>query len=120
MEVTENASGRFDLCLVSNRPYSRTSVLIPYAESSNPLPRILPLDFECLAVFVLPPHYGDANADGELDLDDHATFVNCLNGPDVEPRPTPLDCLKTFDIDADRDIDLADFATFQLALTQGP
>ena len=59
--------------------------------------------------------------DGNVDLNDYATFADCLSGPDVMPDPplpvTPSTCLDTFDADGDDDVDLSDFALFQQGFT---
>ena len=71
-----------------------------------------------------PPEIGDADGDGDVDLDDAAYFVACLGGPDVAPpHVTPFftseDCLNAFDSEGDGDADLADFGPFQIVFT-GP
>ena len=67
------------------------------------------------------PCAGDFDCDGDIDLDDAAAFVDCLEGPNVLPDPTPPaltdDCLDTFDADIDDDIDLVDFSVFQIEFT---
>ena len=60
---------------------------------------------------------GDADDDGDVDLDDYVVFSDCLAGPEATPRPTTsgltaADCLRIFDRDADADVDLADFPAF--------
>ena len=54
---------------------------------------------------------GDFNHDNHAAFDDFAALAPCFAGPDVT-GPTPA-CLCAFDIDADDDLDLADFAAFQ-------
>jgi photosystem II stability/assembly factor-like uncharacterized protein len=60
---------------------------------------------------------GDFNGDAVVDLADYVAFKECLFGPDAVPAPTPpitsAECLETFDADADDDVDLGDFETFQ-------
>lgn len=66
--------------------------------------------------FILSPPPGDADHDGDIDIDDYAQFAVCMSGPQegngfVSPS---ADCLKTFDFaPADGDVDLKDFAAFQ-------
>jgi dextranase len=63
------------------------------------------------------PRAGDADLDGDVDLDDLAVFADCLRGPQVTPAPPGpydgADCLRAFDADADGDVDLADFGAWQ-------
>jgi len=59
---------------------------------------------------------GDVNADGDIDLNDFATFALCFMGSEVfQPPP---DCsgqqFTVSDLDHDGDVDLADFSTFAL------
>lgn len=63
--------------------------------------------------------FGDADVDGDVDLADYATLVECLSGPDVAPNPvapppTTADCLEAFDADQDGDVDLDDFKVMQV------
>ncbi len=64
---------------------------------------------------------GDADGDTDVDLDDYASFPNCLAGPGTLPAPAPpgfvTGCLTAFDSDIDGDVDLADFADFQALLS---
>ncbi len=66
---------------------------------------------------------GDLDANGTVDLDDHALFVGCFAGPAAAPAPLPptseTDCLGAFDNDFDSDVDLADHA-YLLASFTGP
>ena len=61
---------------------------------------------------------GDVDQDGDVDHDDFAVLVECLDGPDIVPSPPPPltleECLAVFDFDEDGDIDLRDFADFRL------
>lgn len=68
--------------------------------------------------------FGDITLDCAVDMADYAYFEDCAAGPGVSPNPalpgvTVQDCLDTFDSDADGDVDLKDFARFQLAFTGG-
>ncbi|NOX59181.1 MAG: multicopper oxidase family protein [Planctomycetes bacterium] len=62
--------------------------------------------------------FGDWDVDGDVDLIDFATFVDCMEGPGNAPNPTlpttAQECLQAFDSDFDGDVDLDDFATFEL------
>ncbi len=60
---------------------------------------------------------GDSDGDGDVDLDDFADFVDCLEGPEV--IPAGAGCLEYFDFDGDDDVDLGDFAALQGTFT-GP
>jgi hypothetical protein len=57
---------------------------------------------------------GDADADGDVDLNDFAGFQLCFSGPGSH---YDYGCL-THDFDADGDVDLADFASFSLGFGQ--
>jgi hypothetical protein len=69
-----------------------------------------------------PPVPGDFDGDGDVDSDDYVNYDDCSAGPDASPAPvipdaTESDCLNAFDQDDDNDIDLQDFAAFQLGFT---
>ncbi len=57
---------------------------------------------------------GDTDGDGDVDLPDFATMLDCFTGPDGGP-PQP-GCLPA-DTDRDGDVDFADFRLFQLVFT---
>ena len=65
--------------------------------------------------------FGDFDEDGDVDLDDYERFLDCSNGPDEFPDPTPpttaADCIAAFDFDNDTDVDFADFGRFDLLFT---
>ena len=63
---------------------------------------------------LVPPVAADFNGDGLVTLSDHAVFSGCLDGPEVL---TSLDCM-CIDLDADGDVDLADFAELQRAMVE--
>ncbi len=60
---------------------------------------------------------GDADCDGDIDVDDYTSFEECLTGPDLPIDPTPpqtqQSCRDGFDGDLDDDVDLVDFAALQ-------
>lgn len=58
---------------------------------------------------------GDANGDGDVDLDDFVIFDGCVGAPGKVP---PIGC-EFADLDADQDVDWADFALFQVVFA-GP
>jgi hypothetical protein len=68
---------------------------------------------------VPPDSPGDFDCDGDVDLDDYNVVADCLAGPDV-PTP-PVGCspeqFSQADLEADNDVDLADFAGFQAVFT---
>ncbi|MCG3126023.1 MAG: hypothetical protein CHACPFDD_00851 [Phycisphaerae bacterium] len=55
---------------------------------------------------------GDCDSNGRVDLVDFAGFAACVTGPDAPP-PLP-DACRCFDLDRDEDVDLHDFAVFQV------
>ena len=71
----------------------------------------------------LVPVPGDFDDDGDVDLQDHVGFVDCMAGPGVTPGPTPpttaQECLDAFSAD-DNDVDLVDFITFQTVFAEQP
>ncbi len=54
---------------------------------------------------------GDSDMDGDVDLDDFAKFTNCIVGP--ISTDGLCEC-RFLDLDHDRDVDWADFRSFQL------
>ncbi len=56
---------------------------------------------------------GDCDVDGDVDLNDTASFFACTNGPSAG---IPVDCA-CWDLDGDLDVDLHDFAIVQQAFT---
>ena len=83
-----------------------------------------PFTFSFTNVPVRPsgtPADGDFDADQDVDTDDYRALAACLGGPDLIPDPDDpevttceVECLNAFDFDDDRDVDLRDFAGFQL------
>ncbi len=62
-------------------------------------------------VAVGPCAFGDADCDGDVDLDDYDRFQDFFTGPQGT-----VDC-PTFDADGDEDVDLLDWRVFQAAFT---
>lgn len=66
----------------------------------------------------LVPIPGDFDGDGIVNLQDYAGFVDCMGDPGEAPSPMPpttaQKCLEVFDVDADADVDLRDFAAFRI------
>ncbi|MCP4590387.1 MAG: hypothetical protein GY842_06570 [bacterium] len=62
-----------------------------------------------------PADPGDLDDDGDVDLDDHAVFVDCLAGPAITTPPGDCTALEfdRADLDRDSDVDLKDFGLFQ-------
>ena len=68
------------------------------------------------------PLFADPDGDGDVDHIDAATFMSCMAGPNVLPNPpqqrtTVQECLDAFDGDMGDDVDLTDFAKFQMAFS---
>jgi len=59
---------------------------------------------------------GDCDADGDVDLDNAATFSTCLSGPDAGLAPG-CGCVN---FDCDDDVDLRDFQDLQLNYSEAP
>ena len=55
----------------------------------------------------------DFDQDGDVGLTDHTTFVGCITGPGGSPSPVCEAC----DLQEDGDVDVDDFALFQLMFT---
>ena len=57
---------------------------------------------------------GDADGDGDVDLFDFETYVDCVTGPDAGPVAEGCDVV---DLDGDDDVDFVDLNEFQLRYT---
>jgi len=62
-----------------------------------------------------PRTLGDANGDGDVNLEDFPAFLACLAGPQAGADDF---CRCTFDMSSDADVDLADYQAFELAFTE--
>ncbi len=62
---------------------------------------------------------GDVDADGDVDLNDFATFAVCFHGSGVTKPPAGCEAgeFSACDMDNDGDVDHADFSTFALEFT---
>jgi len=60
-----------------------------------------------------PPVPGDYDGDGDVDLADMAGWSDCMTGPLGGPVSAPC---TAFDLDADQDVDMEDFAVMQALL----
>jgi len=58
--------------------------------------------------------FGDAENDGDIDLDDYAIFSGCMIGPEVTAPTSPC---RVMDFDQDDDVDLRDFAQWQIVFS---
>ena len=58
---------------------------------------------------------GDANKDGQADLDDYLYYHECYSGPIASTIP----CQNVFDFDGDADVDVTDFDLFVQAYNTG-
>ncbi|UCE61634.1 MAG: hypothetical protein JSU63_07775 [Phycisphaerales bacterium] len=67
---------------------------------------------QCLAI-------GDIDGDGVISVGDHAGIPGCMTGPvgPVEPPAYPDNC-RCLDANDDGDVDLSDYAVFQLRFTE--
>ncbi|UCG17214.1 MAG: lamin tail domain-containing protein [Phycisphaerales bacterium] len=63
-----------------------------------------------------PPLDGDMDLDDDVDLTDLVKFIACMNGPDVSTPPggCTLNEFGLADLQWDNDVDLGDFAEFQM------
>jgi len=66
-----------------------------------------------------PYRPGDINCDGVVDIGDFGLFSPAMTGPGPWPAGTVTGCLTAGDIDDDGDLDLIDFAAFQLVFEPG-
>lgn len=68
------------------------------------------------------PRLGDFDGDGEVADSDLESFVDCYAGPASPANPVSANCDtacgQTFDADSDNDVDLTDFASFQIEFGQ--
>jgi len=104
LDLDSPEGGQLDGILGMNFFWNRDIVFDPALDDSSFIHVATPLD--------LP--YGDFDRDGDVDMNDFATFQVCLSGPDI-PQLNPL-CILA-DADGDEDIDQDDFGTFQLCLS---
>ncbi len=65
-----------------------------------------------IAVTDVPFVVGDCDGSGDVTVDDAACFIDCLDEPDV---PASVECARA-DVDGDADVDLSDWAEFELLL----
>ena len=73
-------------------------------------------NFDLFGGFWFPIDAADCNVDGAIDVFDFSNIQDCLSGPSEGLVLGQCVCL---DLDGDQDVDLADIALFQSALTGG-
>ena len=71
-------------------------------------------DFEMTGGFWFSVVVGDCNSDGTVNLLDYESFLTCVTGPNGGPVSPECAC---FDFNDDDDVDLLDFAAFQVSFT---
>ncbi len=64
-------------------------------------------------VFTIQCSPADGDCDGDVDLNDYASFQSCSTGP----GGTAAQGCQGYDLDGDQDIDLVDFALFMILFT---
>lgn len=61
---------------------------------------------------------GDFDGNGLIDVTDVSFFIDCYNGPELDPDPDKYgcarNCLQSFDLHPDQKLDLRDFAALQI------
>lgn len=61
---------------------------------------------------------GDFDGNGLIDATDVSFFIDCYNGPELDPDPDKYgcarNCLQSFDLHPDQKLDLRDFAALQI------
>ncbi len=81
-------------------------------DPKRPETGVFTLDATMLARGTAGPVWpGDLTGDDRVDLDDHGRFVGCLAGPGT----AAIGACQCADLDEDDDVDLEDFAGFQVA-----
>ena len=104
---------------VLSNPGIRNPTFVPELPGDYELSLIVsdgldPSDPDTMTVTAVPLLPGDCNGDGVVDELDWPLFADCISGPDVPSEPG-CDCA---DDDCDLDVDLADFAAFQVVFGQ--
>ena len=83
------------------------AVIMPFGELSTEIDAVAD---------VAEGQLGDAENDGDIDLDDVAVWSACFGGPDVAIATSPC---RVMDFDQDGDLDLSDLADMQAGFTGG-
>jgi len=113
LRATALGASGCDRLYVHDRLEDSIRVYDPEGNLANAFPTLSSLGAVGGQPFLL---FGDANIDGEVRLGDFAPFVDCLTGPGAGPL---VDACQTFDSEPDNDVDLDDFAAFQIVLSGG-
>ncbi len=76
---------------------------------------------DCIIVTMAPINkitfgLGDANKDGELNIDDYLYYHECYSGPSIAATDP---CINVFDWDEDGDVDVDDFSNFVFSYESG-
>jgi hypothetical protein len=88
---------------------------VRFSATDNPNNSITEGAIDAIEIWGLPEVElpGDYDENGVVDLADFVYFPECMTGPDAGPPTTECE---VFDSDTDEDVDLVDFAAFQMMM----